>query len=165
MEVEEEFRPRYINFLTDLLFSRCTDRYLQNVYTAQYQNVYTAQYINCCRYPRDVFTEMIYRTFLRRSNSAILYHMTSLVALTLLYCIIWHLWLLELCYIVSSYIFGCSNSAILYHLTSLVARTLLYFIISHLWFSGCSNSAILYHLTFLVARTLLYCIIWHLWLL
>ena len=29
---------------------------------------------NYCRYPRDV-----YRTFLRRSNSAILYHLTSLV--------------------------------------------------------------------------------------
>ena len=26
MESEEEFRPRYVEFLTDLMYSRCTDR-------------------------------------------------------------------------------------------------------------------------------------------
>ena len=28
MKVEEEFLPRYINFLTDLLFSRCTHMFM-----------------------------------------------------------------------------------------------------------------------------------------
>ena len=27
MESEEEFRPRYVQLLTDLLYSRCTDRF------------------------------------------------------------------------------------------------------------------------------------------
>ena len=33
MESEEEFRPRYVEFLTDLMYSRCTDRWHVTHYT------------------------------------------------------------------------------------------------------------------------------------
>ena len=29
MESEDEFRPRYVQFLTDLLITRCTDRFIR----------------------------------------------------------------------------------------------------------------------------------------
>merc|ERR1712217_612724 len=49
MESEEEFRPRYVEFLTDLMYSRCTDRFAkllanQSVPTYEYSFEYRGQY-------------------------------------------------------------------------------------------------------------------------
>ena len=30
MENEDEFRPKYVDFLTDLMFTRCTDKVREN---------------------------------------------------------------------------------------------------------------------------------------
>merc|ERR1719150_3674772 len=49
MESEEEFRPRYVEFLTDLMYSRCTDRFAKllanhSVPTYEYSFEYRGQY-------------------------------------------------------------------------------------------------------------------------
>jgi len=49
MENEEEFRPRYIEFLTDLMYTRCTDRFARilanhSVPTYEYSFEYRGQY-------------------------------------------------------------------------------------------------------------------------
>ena len=49
MENEEEFRPKYVEFLTDLMYSRCTDRFAKilanhSVPTYEYSFEYRGQY-------------------------------------------------------------------------------------------------------------------------
>ena len=49
MENEEEFRPKYIEFLTDLMYTRCTDRFAKllanhSVPTYEYSFEYRGQY-------------------------------------------------------------------------------------------------------------------------
>jgi len=49
MESEEEFRPKYVEFLTDLMYSRCTDRFAKilanhSVPTYEYSFEYRGQY-------------------------------------------------------------------------------------------------------------------------
>jgi len=49
MESEEEFRPRYVEFLTDLMYTRCTDRFAKllsnhSVPTYEYSFEYRGQY-------------------------------------------------------------------------------------------------------------------------
>ena len=49
MENEEEFRPRYVEFLTDLMYTRCTDRFAKllsnhSVPTYEYSFEYRGQY-------------------------------------------------------------------------------------------------------------------------
>lgn len=49
MESEDEFRPKYINFLTDLLYTRCTDKFAKilanhSVPTYEYSFEYRGQY-------------------------------------------------------------------------------------------------------------------------
>jgi len=49
MESEDEFRPKYVNFLTDLLYTRCVDRFAKvlsshSVPTYQYSFEYRGQY-------------------------------------------------------------------------------------------------------------------------
>ena len=63
MESEDEFRPKYVEFLTDLLFTRCIDRYkcfingfLMSKLVRKYQNlvhyiVFNANLVvKCCIY-------------------------------------------------------------------------------------------------------------------
>ena len=49
MESEEEFRPKYVEFLTDLMYTRCTDRFAKilanhSVPTYEYSFEYRGQY-------------------------------------------------------------------------------------------------------------------------
>ena len=49
MESEEEFRPKFIEFLTDLMYSRCTDQFARllvnhSVPTYEYSFEYRGQY-------------------------------------------------------------------------------------------------------------------------
>ena len=49
MENEEEFRPKYVEFLTDLMYTRCTDRFAKilanhSVPTYEYSFEYRGQY-------------------------------------------------------------------------------------------------------------------------
>ena len=49
MESEEEFRPKFVEFLTDLMYSRCTDQFARllvnhSVPTYEYSFEYRGQY-------------------------------------------------------------------------------------------------------------------------
>ena len=49
MESEEEFRPKFVEFLTDLMYTRCTDRFAKilanhSVPTYEYSFEYRGQY-------------------------------------------------------------------------------------------------------------------------
>ena len=72
MESEEEFRPKFVEFLTDLMYSRCTDQFARllvnhSVPTYEYSFEYRGQYSIV-----NLQGEQVSQTFIARLRSFII---------------------------------------------------------------------------------------------